>query len=221
MNQANPPAPFIADSTGLDFLNSIATPLDTPVEFIGDGKGLLSWLDQAQLVPKDVLAQFDARAAPGELDAVATHARAFREWFRGFVIEHMGRPLSDEAVEALDPLNRILARDEAFGQIVARGNGAGPASKLSFESRRHWRSSETLLIPIAQSIANLLTSEDFSDVKACQGPACTLLFVDHTRGRARRWCSMAVCGNRAKQAAHRERSGKAGGSAQRRSHNHS
>jgi len=42
-------------------------------------------------------------------------------------------------------------------------------------------------------------------VKACEGPVCTLLFADHTRGRARRWCSMALCGNRAKQAAHRHR----------------
>jgi predicted RNA-binding Zn ribbon-like protein len=33
----------------------------------------------------------------------------------------------------------------------------------------------------------------------------TLLFADHTRGHARRWCSMALCGNRAKQAAHRQR----------------
>src|SRR5438105_3293291 len=42
-------------------------------------------------------------------------------------------------------------------------------------------------------------------LKAGEGPACTLLFADHTRGHQRRWCSMAMCGNRAKQAAHRER----------------
>jgi len=214
MNQVTPPALFIADSLGLDFLNSIAVPVDTTVEFIGNGEDLLSWLDQAHLVPKDVLEQFRAKAAPGELDAVATHARAFREWFRGFVRERMGKPLSDDAVAVLDPLNRILARDEAYGQIVVRRDSE--SSGLALESRRRWRSSDTLLIPIARSIADLLTTENFSDVKACQGHACTLLFVDHTRGRARRWCNMAVCGNRAKQAAHRERAGKAAESAQRR-----
>jgi predicted RNA-binding Zn ribbon-like protein len=31
------------------------------------------------------------------------------------------------------------------------------------------------------------------------------MFADRTRRRARRWCSMAVCGTRAKQAAHRNR----------------
>jgi predicted RNA-binding Zn ribbon-like protein len=61
------------------------------------------------------------------------------------------------------------------------------------------------LLPIGEAMAKLVCDEDFSDVKACEGQGCTLMFVDHTRGRARRWCSMAVCGNRAKQAAHRNR----------------
>jgi predicted RNA-binding Zn ribbon-like protein len=58
-------------------------------------------------------------------------------------------------------------------------------------------------------MADLVCADDFTHVKACEGPTCTLLFVDRTRGHARRWCSMAVCGNRAKQASHRERLQKA------------
>jgi len=42
-------------------------------------------------------------------------------------------------------------------------------------------------------------------VKNCEGPTCTMLFLDTTKGHARRWCTMAVCGNRAKQASHRAR----------------
>jgi predicted RNA-binding Zn ribbon-like protein len=70
---------------------------------------------------------------------------------------------------------------------------------------RRWTSPDALLLPIAEAMARLICDEDFSYVKACEGPTCTLLFADHTRGRARRWCSMALCGNRAKQAAHRHR----------------
>jgi predicted RNA-binding Zn ribbon-like protein len=62
-----------------------------------------------------------------------------------------------------------------------------------------------VLLPIARALADLVCTEDFTFVKACEGPPCTLLFVDRTRGRVRRWCSMAICGNRAKQAAHRAR----------------
>jgi len=42
-------------------------------------------------------------------------------------------------------------------------------------------------------------------VKACQNPQCVLLFYDTTKNHARRWCSMAACGNRAKVAAHYQR----------------
>ena len=70
---------------------------------------------------------------------------------------------------------------------------------------RRWRSPESLLLPIGVALARLVCEEDFADVKACEGASCTLVFADRTRRRARRWCSMGVCGNRAKQAAHRSR----------------
>ena len=77
-----PPAIFVGDALGLDFLNSIATPVDTPVDWIDDGDGLLNWLEQAQLVPADALGSIRAEALPGELDKVADQARSLREWFR-------------------------------------------------------------------------------------------------------------------------------------------
>src|ERR1700760_2818785 len=83
-----PPAILLADAPGLDFLNSIATPVDTPVDWIDDGEGLLAWLGQARLVADDVLEMLRDQAVPGELDGVAARARSLREWFRGFVRAH-------------------------------------------------------------------------------------------------------------------------------------
>jgi predicted RNA-binding Zn ribbon-like protein len=196
-----PPAILVGDALGLDFLNSIATPVDTAIDWIDDGEGYLSWLGQAHLVPSDVLRDVITRALPGELDKIANQARSLREWFRGFVREHMGRPLTTEALAELGPLNRLLERDETFGRIVA-GAGQWP---LELQAVRRWRNPDSLLLPIGVALARLVCTEDFSHVKACEAPTCTLLFADHTRGHARRWCSMAICGNRAKQAAHRDR----------------
>ena len=197
------PAIFIADSLGLDFLNSIATPVDTPIDWLDSGDGLLRWLAQAKLVPADILDELKARAMPGELDEVAEQARALREWFRGFVRKHMGRPLAPRALHELDPLNRLLARDEAFSRISRHRHGEG--NRLELLAMRRWRSPESLLLPIGEALAKFVCEEDFANVKACGGHACTLVFADRTRRRARRWCSMAICGNRAKQAAHRSR----------------
>jgi predicted RNA-binding Zn ribbon-like protein len=140
---------------------------------------------------------------PRELDSVAAQARSLRAWFRDFVRQHKGRPLTSKALDELAPLNRLLERDEGFGRIVVDDHSA--ASGLAFRKIRRWRSPEALLLPIGEALATFVCEEDFSNVKACEGPACTLLFADHTRGRARRWCSMAICGNRAKQATHRNR----------------
>ncbi len=203
MVQRRLPAIFIADSLGLDFLNSIATPVDTPVDWLDSGDGLLEWLAQAKLVPADALDVLKARAMPGELDKVADQARALREWFRGFVRKHAGRPLAPRALHELSPLNGLLERDEAFSQISRHHHGGG--GRLELRMMRRWRSPESLLLPIGEALAKFVCEEDFADVKACEGHSCTLFFADHTRRRARRWCSMAICGNRAKQAAHRSR----------------
>ncbi len=198
-----PPAIFVGDALGLDFLNSIATPVDTPIDWIGDGDGLLDWLAQARLAPADALKRIRAEALPGELDKVADQARSLREWFRGFVRPRKGRPLTAKSLAELEPLNRLLERDDSFKRVVP--GSKGEKEPLQLQTIRRWRTPEAVLSPIGEALAQLVCTEDFSDVKACEGPACTLLFVDHTRGRTRRWCSMALCGNRAKQAAHRHR----------------
>ena len=201
MNRRPPPI-FIGGAPGLDFLNSIATPIDTPVDWLDDGEGYLSWLEQAHLAPGDVLRDMRARALPGELDKVADQARRLREWFRDFVGRHKGRPLAAEALADLAPLNDLLARNETFGRVALSSTGQ-PGFQL--ELLRRWREPDALLLPVAEALADLVCAEDFSHVKSCEGAACTLLFADHTRGHARRWCSMAMCGNRSKQAAHRQR----------------
>jgi predicted RNA-binding Zn ribbon-like protein len=200
---------FIADDLGLDFLNSIGTPVDTVVEWIADGEDLLAWLIQAKLLDPDQAVAIRTNSFPGELDEVAAQARALREWFREFVRSHMGRPLTAKTQKLLEPLNKVLERDQGYGAIVPRSvdhKKASAPSGLEWRSLRRFTTPNALLQPIAEAMAHLVCSEDFSLVKACEGKICTFLFLDKTRGRARRWCSMGICGNRAKQEAHRQRS---------------
>jgi predicted RNA-binding Zn ribbon-like protein len=214
---AEPPLPpiFVADAPALDFLNTLAIPVDEEVEWIGTGDGLIAWLEAAELVPREALAALRKKAVPGEFDTVASQARKLREWFRGFVKAHMGKPLKPKALQDLEPLNRVLSRDEEFGRVVARDVSRKkrskedqedqPLSGLVWSPQRRWRSPDALLLPIAKAMAELVCEEDFSLIRSCEGHNCVIVFLDRTRGHARRWCSMAVCGNRAKQAAHRER----------------
>jgi len=193
------PALFVADATGLDFLNSIATPIDTPVDWIADGAGLLAWLRQSQLVPPAILDRVEKEATAKALDAVAAQARELREWLRRFVMKYKGCPLSIRNAQELEPLNLLLRQDQSFRQLVIGKEG------IQLEAQRRWISPSTLLIPVAEAIARMISEEDFTHIKVCEGHACTLIFADHTRARSRRWCIMGVCGNRAKVSAHRKR----------------
>lgn len=131
----------------------MATPVNVPIDWIDDGEGLLAWLEQSQLVPAEVLRTMRKRAMPGEFDRLAEQARSLREWFRVFVRERKGRPLESADLQALEPLNLLLARDEAFGKIVAHEHAATGA--LTFERSRRWSSPESLLLPIGKSWRSL------------------------------------------------------------------
>jgi len=118
-------------------------------------------------------------------------------------------PLADERLATRAwALNRIPECDDAYGAIVARPVDAtdrSAPSGLEWRTLRRWRTPDSLLLPIAHAITGFLTSEDLTRVKSCERSPCTLFFLDRTGGQARRWCSMTLCGHRAKQALYRAR----------------
>jgi predicted RNA-binding Zn ribbon-like protein len=212
------PAPFfIGADLALDFLNSIAAPRDQDIEWLSNGGDLVAWLEQAQAVPANVSAHFRAHAGLRALDAVAQQARELREWFRTFVRTHAGKPLGRRALRELAPLNQLLEQDETYRQIeiVPPSEGAehdgGRLQALRWQVERRWSSPKTLLFPIAEAMGDLVCEKDFTFVRKCESRTCTLWFMDVSKGHARRWCSMAVCGNRAKAAAHRARARRGSG----------
>ena len=196
-----PPPFFVGDHLALDFLNSIASPKDVPVEWLRDGADLIDWLERAGVVDPDVAFRFRASKDRRALDRIAARAREFRDWLRGFVTRHLGKPLTPSAAKALGPLNELLAGDASYPVVEAAGGEPG----LRLRRVRRWAGPEDLLNPIAEAAADLICTADFRLIRACEGPICTLLFLDRTKAHGRRWCSMAVCGNRAKAAAHRAR----------------
>lgn len=85
---------------------------------------------------------------------------------------------------------------------------AGAGHVYRWEWKRDANDKEMLsyiLWPIAQTAADLLTSERTKRVRECQAPTCAWLFLDESRNHSRRWCDMSVCGNRQKARRHYER----------------
>ncbi len=202
LNAPTRPEPFfVCEHKALDFLSTIAAPWGEDIEWIGNGQDLLAWLSKAELISAEDALFFRSQFESNELDNVATKARELREWFRAFVEAHAEQPLDADSLEELTRINAILANDDLFRQIELNNSD----NAFSWRQNRRWHSAEDLLLPLAEVMGDLVCSADFSYVKNCEGPTCTLYFHDVSKNRKRRWCTMSVCGNRAKAAAHRAR----------------
>jgi predicted RNA-binding Zn ribbon-like protein len=188
----------------LDFLNSFAKLLHETIELLSGGESYIAWLMLTGQIEAHDAAEIADRFSAQQLDQAAADARALREWLRP-VLAAWADDTEDAAGAALPGhvlahLNDILATDRRYLQL--HGSDDGP---LAVSTRRRWSDHRQLLIPPAEAAAQLFTTGDRRLIRICEGPACTVWFYDQTKGHRRRWCSMAVCGNRAKVRSHRER----------------
>ncbi|GEJ58711.1 CGNR zinc finger domain-containing protein [Anaeromyxobacter diazotrophicus] len=138
-----------------------------------------------------------ARERPAEAEAALAEARELREALhRVFEARVAGqRP----APADLALLNAALARALSHRRL-AEGEGCcalGWDGALALDAP-WW--------PIVAAAADLLASAgELSRVRVCgmsEEGECGWLFLDRTKARTRRWCSMQDCGNRAKARRH-------------------
>jgi predicted RNA-binding Zn ribbon-like protein len=92
-------------------------------------------------------------------------------------------------------INAILNQAYGYHELVKTESGFEKRFRSNFENPHQ------LLIPIAQSAADLISDKNPENLRKCEGPNCILYFYDTTKNHRRRWCSMNACGNRAKAAA--------------------
>ncbi|WP_280381774.1 CGNR zinc finger domain-containing protein [Nocardia wallacei] len=94
--------------------------------------------------------------------------------------------------ESIEELNRVLDH----GRIRRTLTAEGPADRADVpkpEWLPAWLAADNLLHLLAETPGR---------IKQCAHPQCVLYFYDTSKNGARRWHSMATCGNRAKAARH-------------------
>lgn len=193
LESALPPPFLIADHPGLELLNSVGAPYGTEMDWIGSGTELLCWCSSVGLLTDAEADDLQAQLAPDELDDLAKEVRDLREIYRTFV--------PGGAQSLIEYLNALLARGQATYQIVSDGDADVPEMVL----RARMSGAADLMAVIARAVADAICLEVPERTRQCAGPSCTMWFRDTSKSNRRRWCSMSVCGNRSKAAAHRAR----------------
>lgn len=133
-----------------------------------------------------------------QAQAAARELIAFRETIsRALEARLQGQAVP---VRTLEHINNSLSACGCGRELVI--DAEGYRTRTLFEIRKP----ADVLMPLAHSIAEVLTSVDPTRIKQCREPRCTCYFIDTSKNRTRTWCSMQRCGNRQKVANYYRRS---------------
>lgn len=156
---------------------------------------LLDWGAAATLLRADEATALATalESRPEAAAAVLARATEWREALHSVLVAVQAHaPLPETARETVEA---VIREGQSDARLGLGPGGAGLA----------WQAvpAEPLALPLTRlglAASEFLTGPDLTRLRICE--RCTWMFVDRGRGRARRWCSMSLCGNRAKAARH-------------------
>jgi predicted RNA-binding Zn ribbon-like protein len=187
---------FVGNQPCLDFINTNLVMNGQPTDLLISFKDLIAWVVQAGLMTDEEGKKVE-RGGTRQGDETLEQAKAFRTTMRE-IAERIAatKPVPQAAIDAV---NQLLRHRVGYAQVHRRSG--------TFERRYEWggEDADQVLGLLAETASDLLCTCDLSLVKKCQNPACVLFFYDTTKNHARHWCSMNLCGNRRKVAAHYHR----------------
>ncbi len=156
------------------FVNSVT--IETGQDEFADPEDMAAWLFRNGL----------GELRPDPLDR--RDAVTLREALRALLRENNGGDPDPEA-------HRTVAHVARDCPLVVTGSlGLGPAMT----------DMRGALATVLASVALAVADGSWRRLKACGEPRCEWIFYDRSRNRGSRWCSMAVCGSRAKMRVYRQ-----------------
>ena len=179
----------------LDFINTVGSRLaDSPGEYLRSYEDLLDWGGQAGLLGLEEAEGLSRRARldPEGSQETLSRALALREALHRMISGAIAGESQDES--DLSVLNRELSIALSHLRVAAAD---GEYSWGWYRSEDNGEALlDSALWPVAQSAAELLTSERLGRVKVCAGDGCGWVFLDESRNSSRKWCDSRDCGNR-------------------------
>jgi predicted RNA-binding Zn ribbon-like protein len=191
---------FCGGHLALDFANTVGSRGAEPQEHFNTYGDVVAWAEARGVVSKAEATRLRKAAAAAPDEARAAHRRAIRLREAIYQVFHRrasGRP---PAAEDLATLNRFVADTYRGAQLVVDGDRLVLATAPSGDTL------DRPFAPVVRTAVDLLTGDQASLVGLCADHACGWLFLDTTRNRTRRWCTMGDCGNRAKVRRFRQKS---------------
>lgn len=176
----------------LDFVNTVDSRGDRwGPEFLNHYSDLVSWARRLDVIDDEEQCTllWLATKSPYEAERELIRAKELRETLhRIFLTEGGDEPVRVKDLELLNEIARHAQEQRSLAIIDDTIEWRqSPADHLGAISTR-----------VSWLAASLLTSRDRRPIRACKGPNCGWLFLDHSRNGHRRWCSDKTCGSHAR-----------------------
>jgi len=190
----------LPDSSDQQLISLIGGRLALDFANAGSPKRLLSWeelisfleatrvISAARTAVLLELPESDPQSAHALLQRSSHFRDTLRQTFRGMLHREAAKA---ETVEAINALLRVTEGHDELRFDAGRW-------RIEFVARESGL--EWLLAAIARSAAEIVAEGENARIRVCANPDCGLFFYDASRTKRRRWCAMAVCGNRHKVA---------------------
>lgn len=189
---------FVGNHPCLDLINTQLVVRGEPRDLLESFDDLSLWLMRAKLLTASHAKIAKVHLNEEEAGSLLERAKIFRATLR--VIAE--RIVAGNAVPglAINTVNQFLAQRPGYPELVR--------TKKGIEQRFHSLATQQaeLLALLVEAACDLIRSDHLFLIKKCANPACVLYFLDTTKNHTRNWCSMQMCGNRMKVAAHYRRS---------------
>ncbi len=184
---------LIGNNLSLDFINTEAVADGKPLDLIGETESFLRWTKVVELLEDAQIVKLREKSSDRKLLEIVEFRKVLREMFVDLA---QGKTIKNGEIERI---NEQLKKQNGYSALEKNEDGLAKRFHAGYTELLQ------LLVPIAESAADLLIYGDVSLLKKCENPNCILYFYDTTKNHRRRWCSMAGCGNRAKAAAFYQR----------------
>ena len=192
MEVSRPEFELTGGNLALDLANTKSRrPTPDPREDLRGYEDLVAWGEQAGAIGRDDAVALRGLAArkPRAARSALARARDLREAvFAVFSAVAGHRELPAEALQRVN-----TALPAALGRLRLARAGTGATWTWSGEP-----DFDRVLWPVVRAAASLLTGPERGRIRECGARDCAWLFLDESRNGTRRWCDMAVCGNREK-----------------------
>jgi predicted RNA-binding Zn ribbon-like protein len=202
---------FVGGQLALDFVNTASRREVGPLkERLNSYADLVDWAEQAHALPDLVPEELRQAAAqhPEAAAKVLDDARTLREaLYRIFRAFSTSNDIRSAAAADMALLNAVFRRANEHRTLCCQRVAPNSHGAPTFDWRWDDCGAELdrVLWPVTLAAADLVTRGDPQRIKECGGENCNWLFLDQSKNRSRRWCTMEDCGSKVKAKRHYHR----------------